>query len=124
MHNGERFIHRALNSVAHQGNFKEMELIIVDDPSTDKTLEIVAKFAPGKPNVSWHRNVVNKGLASSSNVALSKARGRYILRLDADDFFVDDTALSESYFTRPRIESRSCLFRQLPWWVRRDSKGK
>ena len=95
VHNGERFIHRALNSVAHQGNFKkEMELIIVDDFSTDKTLEIVAKFALGKPNISWHRNAVNKGLASSSNVALSKARGRYILRLDADDFFVDDTALS------------------------------
>jgi spore coat polysaccharide biosynthesis protein SpsF (cytidylyltransferase family) len=95
VHNGERFIGRALNSIIHQGNFKkEMELIIVDDFSTDKTLEIVAKFALGKPNVSWFRNSVNKGLASSSNVALSKARGRYILRLDADDFFVDDTALS------------------------------
>ena len=95
VHNGERFIGRALNSIVHQGNFKkEMELIIVDDFSTDKTLEIVAKFALGKPNVSWFRNSVNKGLASSSNVALSKARGRYILRLDADDFFVDDTALS------------------------------
>lgn len=95
VHNGERFIERALNSVIHQGNFKkEMELVVVDDFSTDKTLEIVAKFALGKPNVSWFRNSVNKGLASSSNVALSKARGRYILRLDADDFFVDDTALS------------------------------
>lgn len=95
VHNGEKFIHRALNSIIHQGNFKkEMELIVVDDHSTDRTLEIVAKFALGKPNVSWYRNAVNKGLASSSNVALSRARGRYILRLDADDFFVDDTALS------------------------------
>lgn len=93
--NSEKFIHRAINSVAHQGDFKkEMELIVIDDCSSDKTLEIVAKFALGKSNVSWHRNSVNKGLASSSNVALSKARGRYILRLDADDFFVDDTALS------------------------------
>lgn len=95
VHNGEKFIHRAMNSVVHQGNFKkEMELIVIDDHSSDKTLEIVAKFALGKPNVSWHRNAVNKGLSSSSNVALSKARGRYILRLDADDFFVDDAALA------------------------------
>lgn len=94
-YNAEKFILRAMNSVAHQGNFKkDFEYIIVDDFSTDKTIELVAKFALGKPNVSWFRNQSNKGLASSSNVALSKARGRYILRLDADDFFVDDTALA------------------------------
>lgn len=95
VHNGERFIHRALNSVVNQGNFKrDMEYVIIDDNSTDRTLEIIAKFALNRPNVSWHRNPENKGLASSSNVALSRARGRYIVRLDADDFFVDDTSLS------------------------------
>jgi spore coat polysaccharide biosynthesis protein SpsF (cytidylyltransferase family) len=92
--NGEKFIQRAMNSVIHQGCFKrDMEYIIVDDHSTDKTLELVAKFAIGKPNVRWYRNEENRGLASSSNLALARARGNYILRLDADDFFVDDSAL-------------------------------
>lgn len=94
VHNGEKFINRAMNSVAHQGNFKrDMEYIIVDDFSTDRTTELVAKFAIGKSNVHWYRQPANAGLASSSNVALARARGRYILRLDADDFFVDDSAL-------------------------------
>lgn len=92
--NAEKYIERAMNSVKHQGDFKEdMEYIIIDDHSTDKTTELIAKFAIGQANVSWYRNEVNKGLASSSNFALSRARGRYILRLDADDFFADDDAL-------------------------------
>lgn len=94
VHNGERYIERAMNSVLNQADFKaQMEYIIVDDHSTDRSLELVAKFAVGKPNVSWIRNQENQGLSSSSNVALSRARGKYILRLDADDFFTDDTAL-------------------------------
>jgi len=96
VHNGARFIERAMNSVAHQGDFKRsMEYIIVDDHSSDRTTEIVAKFAVGRSNVSWYRNSENLGLSSSSNLALARARGRYIMRLDADDWFVDDTALHQ-----------------------------
>lgn len=93
-YNADKYIVRAMNSVVHQGNFKkDMEYIIIDDYSNDKTTELIAKFAIGRPNVSWYRNQENKGLASSSNFALSRARGRYILRLDADDFFADDSSL-------------------------------
>lgn len=92
--NAEKYIERAMNSVVSQGNFKkDMEYIIIDDHSSDKTLELIAKFAIGKPNVTWHRNNENKGLSSSSNFALARARGRYILRLDADDFFAGDSVL-------------------------------
>lgn len=93
-HNGERFIERAMNSVFHQADFRrDMEYIVIDDHSADKTLEVVAKTALQMRNVRWIRNQKNLGLSSSSNIALSQARGKYILRLDADDFFVDDTAL-------------------------------
>lgn len=94
-YNAGDFIQRAMKSIEQQKDFKwEMEYIIVDDCSTDNTLEQIAKFAVGKSNVKWYRNQTNIGLASSSNFALSRARGKYIVRLDADDFFTDPFALS------------------------------
>lgn len=94
VHNGEEYIERAMASVFNQRDFRSnMEYIIVDDASSDSTLEKVAKFAVNKANITWYRNQENKGLASSSNFAISRARGKYVLRLDADDFFTDPHAL-------------------------------
>lgn len=92
-YNSASFIGRCMASVVGQKDFKQMEYIIVDDHSTDSTVEQVAKFAVGKSNVKWYRNQVNKGLASSSNFALARARGKYIVRLDADDYFTSEEAL-------------------------------
>lgn len=96
-HNAEEFLGRALASVERQTCFDLCEYILVDDHSTDKTPEIMAKFALQHKNVKWIRNQKNLGLASSSNVALKNARGKYIVRLDADDFFVPLTAIQELY---------------------------
>jgi spore coat polysaccharide biosynthesis protein SpsF (cytidylyltransferase family) len=94
-YNAEKWLERCMDSVARQKHFAQYEYILIDDHSTDKTCEIMAKFALKYPNVSWIRNEKNIGLASSSNVALKKARGRYIIRLDADDYFVSCTALEQ-----------------------------
>lgn len=93
--NGEKFIERAMQSISKQKGFRDWEYIIVDDASTDKTAHLVSKFAAQYQNVTWIRNESNMGLASSSNVALKNATGKYIMRLDADDFFVSDTACRE-----------------------------
>lgn len=91
--NGEKWIERCMDSIARQKYFKDHEYIIVDDFSTDKTCEQIAKFSLKHKNVSWFRNDENIGLSSSSNLVLKKARGKYILRLDADDYFVNVTSL-------------------------------
>lgn len=96
-HNAAEFIGRAMASVERQTCFDLCEYILVDDHSTDKTPELMAKFALQHKNVKWIRNQKNLGLASSSNVALKNARGKYIIRLDADDFFVPLTAIQELY---------------------------
>lgn len=94
VHKGAEFIDRAMRSVANQKDFaRDFEYIIVDDASEDSTLEQIAKFAVWHKNVKWYRNPKNIGLASSSNFALSRARGNYIIRLDADDFFTDPHAV-------------------------------
>lgn len=92
-YNMQRYLKKCMGSVASQQNFKDIEYIIIDDFSTDKSLYYISKFATIFNNVRWIKNDKNIGLASSSNVALKNAKGRYIVRLDADDYFISNTAL-------------------------------
>ncbi len=83
-YNYGKYISKAIKSCLEQ-SFKNIEIIIIDDGSTDNSRKIINKF------VSKHSNVYvifkkNKGLIASCNTALRVARGKYILRLDADDW--------------------------------------
>lgn len=66
------------------------EYIIIDDGSNDNTLEEIAKFRD--PRIKIISNQTNMGLASSSNRAINKARGKYIMRVDADDILLPEFA--------------------------------
>lgn len=94
-YNAEKYINECLNSVLSQDIFNKCEYILVDDFSNDKTTFEMAKFSVLHPNVKFIRNEKNQGLAYSSNLALENAKGKYIIRLDADDFFTTNKALSE-----------------------------
>jgi len=93
VYNAEEFIERCMSSVCKQRCFRDIEYIIIDDCSTDNTLEKIAKLSVKFKNIRWIKNNKNLGLASSSNIALKEARGKYIMRLDADDFFVSIHAI-------------------------------
>ena len=75
------------------GHFQDFELIIVDDQSTDCSLEIAHEFASKDPRIRVYRNEENLGDYPNRNKAASYARGKYIKYLDADDmhgrFMVD-----------------------------------
>lgn len=87
-YNAEKFIDECMESANLELNSR-FEYIIVDDHSTDRTYEKIARFTieKNRKNIHWFRNEKNLGLASSSNFALSRARGEFIVRLDADDKF-------------------------------------
>lgn len=93
-------IETAMESVENQIAFQHgrVEYILIDDFSDDGTSLKMSRFAHDKPNVKYVRNDENIGLASSSNVALSHARGKYIVRLDADDYFSNKDALRKLMF--------------------------
>lgn len=86
-YNAEKWIEKCMGSVSMQTNFRDYEYILIDDFSTDDTPRLMARFSALYPNVTFIRNDKNIGLASSSNVGLKAARGKYIMRLDADDYF-------------------------------------
>jgi glycosyltransferase involved in cell wall biosynthesis len=83
--NGEPYIRAALRSVLDQ-DFRDFELIVVDDGSSDRTAEIVR--GAGDRRVIYHRNERNLGQTPSLNVGLRLARGEFVARLDADDEYL------------------------------------
>lgn len=86
-YNHERFIEQALSSVVEQDfPASEMEILVVDDGSTDRTSELVRRF---EPRVRLIRKE-NGGQASAFNVGISEARGEIVAFLDGDDWWKTD----------------------------------
>lgn len=84
--NSERFIAETILSVQAQ-TYKDWEMIIVDDCSTDRTAEIVASFQGKDSRIKYLYNSTNKGSAFSRNIAIQKAKGKWIAFLDSDDLW-------------------------------------
>lgn len=83
-YNTARFIAETIKSVFNQG-YKNWELIIVDDCSTDNTDEIVNSFRDER--IRYFKNEANSGAAISRNKALREAKGKWIAFLDSDDLW-------------------------------------
>ena len=80
--NGERYLGTAIESALRQ-TVSELELLVVDDGSTDATPDILGEIPD--PRLRVVRSEERLGLAASLNRGLDEARGRYVARLDADD---------------------------------------
>ena len=83
-YNEERFIKRSIKSVVNQ-TFKNWELVVWDDASTDNTVKIIKQFKDKR--IKLFRNKKNLGLGKSRIRAQKLLRGEYVAILDADDFF-------------------------------------
>lgn len=83
-YNKEKYIAEAIGSVL-ASSYENLELIIVDDRSQDRTVEIAAGFSAKDPRVRLFVNEQNLGDYPNRNKAASYARGKYIKFLDADD---------------------------------------
>jgi glycosyltransferase involved in cell wall biosynthesis len=84
VYNGENFIADAIGSVLAQ-TLTDLELIVQDNASTDRTAEICADFAKRDPRVRYFRNPRNLGAAPNYNLAYQMARGQYFKWLAHDD---------------------------------------
>tara|TARA_A100001015_G_scaffold294668_1_gene372733 strand:+ start:3144 stop:4460 length:1317 start_codon:yes stop_codon:yes gene_type:complete len=82
--NYSEYIEKSIRSVLSQ-TYKNIEIIIVDDNSTDRSKEILIKFIK-HPKIKIIFNKKNLGLLKSSNIAIKASSAKYIMRLDADDF--------------------------------------
>ena len=81
-YNAGRFIEETIKSVLNQ-TYKNLELIIVDDCSTDNTEEIVSRYIENDSRVRFYKLEKNSGAAVVRNKALEEAQGRFIAFLDS-----------------------------------------
>lgn len=82
--NAGEFVGAAIQSIIDQ-TYKNWEMVVVDDGSTDETGKILKKFAKKDKRITIITHKESKGIGASLNRALTKTKGKYIARMDGDD---------------------------------------
>lgn len=93
-YNRSKYISKAIESVWRQ-SYKNLELIIINDASTDATNELIDNLAKYNPKIIILHNETNLGLVASLNKGIAVSRGKYIARLDDDDIWCDEKKLEK-----------------------------
>lgn len=84
VYNSAKYLKKCLDSLVNQ-RFKDIEIIIVNDGSTDNSIEIINKYIKKYDNISIY-SITNHGQSFARNYGLSKATGEYISFVDSDDY--------------------------------------
>lgn len=106
-HNRRKLLERSLKSVREQ-IYKRLEIIIVDDYSTDDTSLFVKRQCEEDSRIIYIRNDQNKGACFSRNAAIEVATGEFITGLDDDDYFLPER-VSDFYQSKNIINNDICL---------------
>ena len=91
-YNREKYINRCIDSVLNQ-EYTDLELIIIDDGSTDNTENIISKYDDKR--IKYFKNT-NHGIGYSRNFGIDKSTGDYIFFLDSDDYIEEDMLIKIS----------------------------
>ena len=87
VYNAEKYLDLAIESILNQ-SFRDFEFIIIEDCSTDNSLEILKNYAEKDSRIKIIQKTENKrmkGFIENLNIGLEEAKGKYIARMDADD---------------------------------------
>ena len=120
IYNSEKYLKKCLDSLVNQ-TFKNIEIILVNDGSTDNSEDIIKQYLKDKRIIYLKKE--NGGQASARNLGLSKAKGDYISFIDSDDYvdldmfeklnectFDNDIILSDYYYTKENQDNYVKLF--------------
>ena len=103
-HNYGKFISKSIESVLKQ-TYQKFQLIIIDDGSTDNSFKLIQQYYKRNKDIIILKQK-KRGLVASNNIAINLAKGKYIIRLDADDW-LHKNALKEMVSIidkKPKVE--------------------
>lgn len=118
VYNAEKYIKRCLNSIIHQ-SFNDLEILCVNDGSTDKSLNIIQKFSKKDKRIKIF-NTSNNGQGSARNLGLKYAKGEYISFIDADDWIKKD--MYQKLYHKSKENDLDILFFQMINYI--NSSGR
>ncbi len=107
-YNVEKYVEKTINSILNQ-TYENLEIIAVEDCSTDNTYEILKELEKKHPNkIKLYKNKKNGGLAYTRNRAIEYAKGNYIGCIDSDDF-IDENYFEELMETLKENDADICV---------------
>lgn len=111
VYNGQEFLKETMDSILKQ-TFKNFELIVIDDCSTDNSLEILQDYAKNDARIKILHNQQNMRLQASLNRGIDECCGEFILRMDADDVCRIDRFEKQYKFMKsnPELSMSACKF--------------
>lgn len=122
VYNVEKYIERCLNTLVNQ-TLQDIEIIIVNDGSTDKSKEIIKKYLKKYSEKIQYYEKENGGLSSARNFGLNYAKGEYIAFLDSDDYV--ELNMYEEMFNLAKEENADMVECDFLWeWKKNERNEK
>ncbi|OYT14966.1 MAG: glycosyl transferase [Bacteroidetes bacterium 4572_77] len=118
-YNVAAFIEQTIKSVQSQ-SFRDWELLLIDDCSTDNSLALIEKYVEADKRVKLFVTKENSGAAQARNLGLSKAKGQFIAFLDSDDFWMSHKLEKQLAF----MKKQNCAISFTSYEVRNEDFSK
>lgn len=89
VYNSEKYLRETIDSILQQ-SYKELEIIIVNDNSTDSSEEIIFEYQKKSTKIKYIKQIKNQGVAVARNTAIEKSTGRFLAFIDSDDIWYSE----------------------------------
>ena len=96
IYNGGKYLYYSLRSIQNQ-NMKDIEIILIDDCSTDDSASIIEKYMREDPRIKFIQNKKNRKVLYSKSIAALNSNGKYIFQFDHDDILIREDVLEMMY---------------------------
>ena len=118
--NNEKTLSRCLNSIFNQKTTFKYEVIIVSDPSIDKTYDIIDEYSRSHDNLI-HLKLDKTPIGQARNIGINKSNGDYLMFIDADDYYSSDAI---NTMVKTIKETDSDIVSASNYYIHKDGKPK
>ncbi|QKF60187.1 glycosyltransferase [Aliarcobacter lanthieri] len=123
VYNMQEYIEECLNSIINQ-TLKDIEILCIDDCSNDNSAYIIKDFIIEDKRIKYIKLDKNSGSAIARNIGINEANGEFVIFMDPDDYYYDNTVLERLYLTAKNKNVKVVAGNILAFDVENNLKGK